>query len=152
MGAILYPTANSMAADIAGNTSSQVAVPTAAPAQISEILSGIGSEYGGLSHLFGTGINPVSTNLAQATDSTVGRMGGLVPAIRSVVAPGPGTLDNDGDNDHGVPDLTLPGQVADNVAAQPGGYSSAQAGTYVPAGTAAVAGMVATVRRFFGGN
>jgi hypothetical protein len=81
-----------MASTVAGNTSTETPEPTTAGPQFSEILTGIGSEYGGLSHLFGEGVaavKPVETSVTVPTDSTVGRLGGLVPKIKSVVAPGP---------------------------------------------------------------
>ena len=133
MGAyVAGPAAAKMYADVAGNTSHAPVIPTTHPVTVSEIINGIGTEYGGLHHLFGGSTVPVVTDVTTATDSTVGRLGGLVPAIRSVVAAGPSlTPDsaktgpvNDSVNDFGTTEQSQPGQVARNVAAVPGGYVS----------------------------
>lgn len=130
MSAITQLGANKINADVAGNTTSEPAEPTAAGPQWSEMLSGIGSEYGGLSHLFGETITPVETAVAIPTDSVRGRLGGLVPSGFGVLSPGPTAIPqpvNDGDNDPGVTQPSVPGQVAQDVAAVPGGFASVPA-------------------------
>jgi hypothetical protein len=90
MSAIGQLGANRINADTAGLTSSELDVPTAQGTTFSEVLSGIGSEYGGLSGLFNDGIPAaVNTSVAKATDSVRGPLGGLIPKRGSVVAAGP---------------------------------------------------------------
>lgn len=133
-------------ADTAGHTQTEPAQPTAQGPQWSEIVAGIGTEYGGLSNLFGSG-GIVDTALVQPTDAVVGRLGGLVPRFGGGLAPGPNPIPqpvNDSVNDPGIVQPTMPGQVAQNVAAVPGGYAAAAAqvqglwkkirGAFVPPG------------------
>jgi hypothetical protein len=97
MSAITQLGANKVNADVAGHTSSEPKTPTVAGPQWSEIETGIGTEYGGLSHLFGTGLAPVVTDVTKATDATTGRLGGLVSLIKPVsnhAGPGPGFQPN----------------------------------------------------------
>lgn len=122
MSAIINAGAQKINADTAGLTSSEPEAPTAQGPQFSEIMTGIGSEYGGLSHLFGDGMpkgsGTTDTSVTIPSDSVRGRLGGLVPALGSILQSGPaGTAQavHDGDNDAGTPDNTLPGQVAADV-------------------------------------
>ena len=153
MGAyVAGPAAAKITADVAGNTSHAPVIPTAMPVTFSEILNGIGTEYGGLHNLFGGSTVPVDTNVTIATDSTVGRLGGLVPAIHSVVAAGPAlTPDssktgpvNDSVNDPGITQQTQPGQVARNVANVPGGYANVAGGALAGIGSS----IMTTLRGF----
>jgi hypothetical protein len=91
MPAILKVAADKINADTAGLTSAEPKVPTAQSTSPTEFVSQfVGSEYGGLSHLFSTDLpQAVDTSIERPTDSLRGRLGGLVPAKGSVVAPGP---------------------------------------------------------------
>lgn len=92
MSAIVQQGAAKINADRAGLTQVDPPESTASAPTFPEILTGIGSEYGGLSHLFGDGlgaVRPVETAVTVPTDSIRGRLGGLVPSRGSVVAPGP---------------------------------------------------------------
>ena len=149
MGAyIAGPVASKMTADVAGNTSHAPIIPTTAPVQVAEILNGIGTEYGGLHNLFGGSLaTTVTTDIGAATDSTVGRLGGLVPAIASAVAPGPTVANNpsnDSVNDPGITQSTTPGQVATDVANKPGGYANVATGQV----NKAIADATAAIRGF----
>jgi|ERR1700685_1304425 len=91
MPAILKVASDKINADTAGLTSAEPKVPTAQGTSPTEFVSQfVGSEYGGLSHLFSTDLpTPVVTAVERPTDSLRGRLGGLVPAKGSVVAAGP---------------------------------------------------------------
>jgi hypothetical protein len=91
MPAILKVASDKINADTAGLTSAEPKIPTAQGTSPTEFVSQfVGSEYGGLSHLFSTDLpQVVDTSLDRPTDSLRGKLGGLVPARGSVVAPGP---------------------------------------------------------------
>ncbi len=151
---LVGPVADRIQADTAGHTHTGPDPVTAQGPQWSEIQSGIGTEYGGLSNLFsGEGIaHIVDTAVTVPTDSIRGRLGGLVPRLGSVVGAGPTVTPdsakptNDSVNDPGIVQATTPGQVASNVANVPGGYSSAAAGGV----TAYVAGVWGSIRKGLG--
>ena len=129
MSAIVGVGAQKINADVAGLTSSEPITPSVQGPQWSEIQSGIGTEYGGLSNLFGSGAI-VDTAIVKPTTAVVGRLGGLVPDFAGGLAPGPNALPqpvNDGVNDLGIVQSSMPGQVAQSVAAVPGGYAAAAA-------------------------
>lgn len=146
MGASLIPMADQVQANTAGQTQAAPAPATAAPVQFSEILNGIGTEYGGLANLFhGEAPAQAVTTALDTTTATVGRFGGLVPEqVSSLFAPG-APVRNDSVNDPGVAQQTMPGQVAADVAAVPGGYPPVASGV-----ATGIARAVSTVRSFLG--
>lgn len=101
MPAIHVPAANQQLADRAGQTGAGLEQATARGVSPAEQSASYFHQAGGdLSHVLSGGLHPespipqvVSTALEQATNSARGRLGGLKPALGSVLAPGPaGTI------------------------------------------------------------
>lgn len=87
---VLIPASNKLNADVAGLTSHVPAPPTAAAPSGTEVLSGfLHGESGQLHYLWDAIPVPVASALATPTNSQPGPHGGLVPALQSLVRPGP---------------------------------------------------------------